>query len=56
MRSIHYPSGKANVVADDLSQKERLNMLTMTKELFKEFEKLEIEVCEKGAVRKYYIP
>ena len=41
---INYHPGKANVVADALSRKERLNMLTMTKELYKEFEKLEIEV------------
>ena len=42
--SINYHPGKANVVADALSRKERLNMLTMTKELFREFERLEIEV------------
>ena len=42
--SINYHVGKANVVADVLSQKERLNLLTETKELIQEFEKLEIEI------------
>ena len=42
--SINYHAGKANVVADALSRKERLNLLTETKELIQEFEKLEIEV------------
>ena len=36
--------GKANVVADALSRKERLNVLTLPKELCREFERLEIEV------------
>ena len=43
--SINYHPGKANVVADALSRKERLNMLTSSTELMREFEKLEIEVC-----------
>ena len=42
--SINYHPGKANVVGDELSRKERLNLLTETEELLKEFEKLEIEV------------
>lgn len=42
--TITYHSGKANVVADALSWKERLNMLTISKELLREFEKMEIEV------------
>ncbi|WOG95250.1 hypothetical protein DCAR_0414562 [Daucus carota subsp. sativus] len=41
---INYHPGKANVVVDALSQKERLNMLTSSKELVEEFEKLELEV------------
>ncbi|KAL8104152.1 hypothetical protein AgCh_028404 [Apium graveolens] len=36
--------GKANVVADALSRKERLNLLTSCEELAKEFDKLEIEI------------
>ncbi|KAL8121324.1 hypothetical protein AgCh_018164 [Apium graveolens] len=41
---INYHPGKANVVADALSRKERLNMIISSEELIKEFEKLEIEV------------
>ncbi|KAL8108205.1 hypothetical protein AgCh_024593 [Apium graveolens] len=42
--TINYHPGKANVLADALSRKERLNMITSSEELIKEFEKLEIEV------------
>ena len=42
--TINYHPGKANVVADTLRKKERLNMITSSEELIKEFEKLEIEV------------
>ncbi|KAL8120809.1 hypothetical protein AgCh_017842 [Apium graveolens] len=42
--AINYHPGKANVVADALSHKERLNMLTSSEELIKDFEKMEIEV------------
>ncbi|KAL8123967.1 hypothetical protein AgCh_011826 [Apium graveolens] len=39
-----YHPGKANVVADALSRKERLNRLTSCEELVKEFDNLEIEI------------
>lgn len=42
--TINYHPGKTNVVADALSRKEKLNILTMPKEMFEEFEKLEIEI------------
>ena len=41
---INYHPGKANVVADSLSRKERLNSMTTTEELIKDFEKLEIDI------------
>ncbi|KAL8098149.1 hypothetical protein AgCh_031068 [Apium graveolens] len=40
--------GKANVVADALSRKERLNILTSSEDLIKDFEKMEIEVWTPG--------
>ena len=42
--TINYHPGKANVVADALSRKERLNMFTTANEVFEEFKKLQIEV------------
>ena len=45
---ILYHPGKANVVADALSRKERLKMLTSSEELIRDFEKLEIEVKVTG--------
>ena len=42
--AINYHPGKANVVAGALSRKERLNMLTSSEELIKDFEKMEIVV------------
>ncbi|KAL8149204.1 hypothetical protein AgCh_006276 [Apium graveolens] len=42
--SINYHPGKANVAADALSKKERLNEIKVSEELAKELEKLEIEV------------
>jgi hypothetical protein len=41
---ILYHPGKANVVADALSRKERLKMITSSEKLTREFEKMEIEV------------
>ena len=43
--SIHYHPGKANVVADALSRKERMNMLTLPRELSEEIERFELELC-----------
>ncbi|KAL8108014.1 hypothetical protein AgCh_024440 [Apium graveolens] len=41
---ILYHPGKANVVADALSRKERLRMITTSEELIRDFERMEIEV------------
>ena len=45
---ILYHPGKANVVADALSRKERLKMIMTSEELIKEFEKMEIDVRMTG--------
>ncbi|KAL8097604.1 hypothetical protein AgCh_030656 [Apium graveolens] len=41
---ILYHPGKANVVADALSRKERLRMITTSEELIRDFERMEIKV------------
>lgn len=42
--TINYHPGKANVTADALRRKDKLSMLTASKELVREFEKMEIEI------------
>ena len=42
--TINYHPGKANVVADALSRKERINMMSLPKELIKEMERLILEI------------
>ncbi|KAL8121526.1 hypothetical protein AgCh_018308 [Apium graveolens] len=53
--SINYHPGKANVVAEALSRKERLNVLSVPEEIYKEFQKLELEirVCKPEEVKVY---
>ena len=46
---ILYHSGKANVVADAISKKERLKMIMSLGELIRDFEKMEIVVKVTGA-------
>ncbi|KAL8147994.1 hypothetical protein AgCh_005357 [Apium graveolens] len=42
--SINYHPGKANIVDDALSRKERLNMVKIAEELARDFERMEIEI------------
>ena len=49
--AINYHPGKANIVADVLSRKERLNLLTSSEELVEDFQKLKTEIhTEKGTI------
>ena len=53
--TINYHPGKANVVVDALSRKEKLNVLTVPDELYKEFQKLELDirVCKPDEAKMY---
>ncbi|KAL8119581.1 hypothetical protein AgCh_016907 [Apium graveolens] len=53
--TINYHPDKANVVADALSRKEKLNVLSVLKEIYKEFQKLELEirVCKPDEAKVY---
>ena len=42
--TINYHQGKGNEVADALSRKERVNVMSLPKELIKEMQKLGLEI------------
>ncbi|KAL8113928.1 hypothetical protein AgCh_021004 [Apium graveolens] len=52
---ILYHSGKANMVADALSKKERLEMIMSFGEFIRDFEKMEIEVKARQADNRCYL-
>ncbi|KAL8134485.1 hypothetical protein AgCh_009489 [Apium graveolens] len=52
---ILYHSGKANMVADALSKKERLKMIMSFGEFIRDFEKMEIEVKARQADNRCYL-
>ena len=53
--TINYHPGKANIVAAALSRKEKLNVLSVPEEIYKEFQKLELEirVCKPDEAKVY---
>ena len=50
--TINYHLGKANVVADALSRKERLKQMIVSEELIQEFEKLELDMYTPESVKR----
>ena len=50
--SIQYHPRKASMVADALSRKEKVNMISIPKELSNEVERLQLEFCEHGGAKE----
>ena len=50
--TINYHPGKAKVVENALSRKERLRQMTESEDLIKEFEKIELDVCTPELVKE----